>query len=129
MSDNTYLVHIAEVVSTTVEVKATSADKAAETYYESPDMPGSMVHGAFGQVTVDEAGEWEAIAITDTSTGEQVWENPHPFGPSSELLPFDARDRIERTLRAYDGHSIPEVAHWIMQALTTVDVDTPTSTM
>jgi hypothetical protein len=33
-------------------------------------------------------------------------------------LPSDARDRIERALRAYDGHVIPEVAHHIMLALT-----------
>lgn len=38
--------------------------------------------------------------------------------PSPRRLPFDARDRIERVLRAYDGHTIPEVAHRIMTALT-----------
>lgn len=113
-----FLVHIAEVVSTSVEVEADSAEEAAETYNESPDMPASMTHGAFGQITVDEAGEWEAVAITDTDTGEQVWENPRPFGPAGDLLPFDARDRIEQVLRAFNAPGGREIAHAIMRALT-----------
>lgn len=52
-------------------------------------------------------------ALTGALAGRAVVDLPEPG-----RLPFDARDRIERTLRAYEGHTIPEVAHRLMLALT-----------
>lgn len=65
-------VHLIEVVSTTVTVEADNPGHAMELAYESDDMPGSMTYGAFGQASVDEAGEWEVDSVTDEN-GDEVW--------------------------------------------------------
>jgi hypothetical protein len=40
-----------------------------------PDMPGSITHGAFGQASVDEAGEWTPVAVYDTNDySKTLWE-------------------------------------------------------
>lgn len=67
-----FKVHITQTVSTTVEVEADDVQDALDSWYHSPDAPGSITHGAFGGVTVDEAGEWGAVAVYD-DTGEEVW--------------------------------------------------------
>lgn len=70
-----YAVHLVLAVSTTVEVEADSIEDAKEKAFDSPDMPGTMGHGAFGQASVDEAGDWEPIAIYDASDYDKVlWE-------------------------------------------------------
>jgi len=68
----TYNVHLIETVSTTVTVDADSPEAAIDLAYESNDMPGSMGYGAFGSASVDEAGEWEAAAVTNEN-GDEVW--------------------------------------------------------
>lgn len=71
----TYNVHLIETVSTTVTVDADSPEVAIELAYKSDDMPGSMVHGAFGSASVDEAGDWEAALVTNEN-GDEVWVAP-----------------------------------------------------
>ena len=62
-------------VSTTVEVEADSVEQARDDFYNSPDMPGSITHGAFGgSASVDESGEWEPVVIYDEA-GAMVWED------------------------------------------------------
>lgn len=65
-------VHLIETVSTVVTVEADSYDEAMELAYDSPDMPGGITVGAFGQASVDEDGEWTAVAVSDEN-GEDVW--------------------------------------------------------
>ena len=67
----TYDVHMTLTVSTTVTVEADSPGQAMELVYDSDDMPGPMVYGAFGQASVDEAGEWEPVAVYEGD--EEVW--------------------------------------------------------
>ena len=70
-------VHLIESVSTTVTVdlpEGSTPDEIQEAAYQSDDMPGSIAHGAFGQVSVDESGDWEVYSITDVATGNLVWE-------------------------------------------------------
>lgn len=68
-----YGVHIQMIVSTTIDVEANSPEEAAEIFVDSPDMPGGLVHGAFGGgASVDEAGEWEPVSIVDDKQRE-VW--------------------------------------------------------
>lgn len=67
-----YTVHLTQTVSTAVNVEAGSPEEAVELAYDSPDMPGSMTYGAFGDASVDESGEWMAVAVTD-GNGEEVW--------------------------------------------------------
>lgn len=72
----TYSVHIIQTVSTSVEVEADSVEEVLEKYYDSPGMPASITVGAFGAASVDEAGEWEPVAIYDTANWDKpVWED------------------------------------------------------
>jgi hypothetical protein len=60
-----YDVIIQQVVSTMITVRAASPEDAAEQFYQAPGMPGSLTVGAFGGgVSVDEAGDWEAVQVT-----------------------------------------------------------------
>ncbi len=69
-----YAVHLVQTVSTTVEVEADTVEDALEKVYDSPDMPGGITHGAFGQATVDEAGEWNPVVVYDTANWDKpVW--------------------------------------------------------
>lgn len=69
-----YTVHLAMEVSTAVTVEADSVEDAIAAAYDSDDMPGSMVHGAFGSnASVDESAEWTERSVTDASTGEELW--------------------------------------------------------
>jgi hypothetical protein len=68
-----YTVHMVSTISVAVTVEAEDKDAAIELAYDSPDMPGSMSHGAFGQASVDESGEWSPSAVTD-ERGFTVWE-------------------------------------------------------
>lgn len=71
-----YIAYIQKGVSTAIRVTADTPELAATLIDESPDMPGQITHGAFGgEVTVDEAGEWEAFTITDAN-GVEVWTRP-----------------------------------------------------
>lgn len=71
-----YSVHLVQTVSTTVEVEADSVDKALDQVYDSPDMPGSITHGAFGQASVDESGEWSPVAVYESDNWDKpVWED------------------------------------------------------
>lgn len=65
-----YTVHFVMEVSTAVEVEAEDAEAAVELAYESPKMPGSMSHNAFGRASVGES-EWRSVAVSDES-GEEV---------------------------------------------------------
>lgn len=67
-----YTVHLSSAISTAVTVQADSPEDAIEAAWESPDMPGSMAHGAFGTASVDESGEWAPVAVTNAD-GEEVW--------------------------------------------------------
>ena len=69
-----YSVHLTQSVSTTVEVEATSVEEALENVHNSPDMPGRITHGAFGQASVDEAGEWSPVVYDTTNWDKPVWE-------------------------------------------------------
>jgi hypothetical protein len=66
-----YTVHLTQEVSTAVTVEAQTPEDAVELAYDSPNMPGSMSISAFGLVSVDESGEWQAVAVTDED-GVQV---------------------------------------------------------
>jgi hypothetical protein len=68
----TYDVHLTHMVSTTVTVEADDPEQATERVFESPKMPGSITYGAFGAATVDDAGEWDAVAVYDQA-GREVW--------------------------------------------------------
>lgn len=68
-----YRVFVTNVVSTVVEVEAGSPDEAVEFAFDSPDMPGSITIGAFGQTSVD-AGEWEPKIVMDEA-GTEVWKD------------------------------------------------------
>lgn len=70
----TYHVHLVQTVSTAVTVEADDPDEAIELAYNSSDMPGSMCYGAFGSASVDEAGDWNAVEVTDAESGESVWQ-------------------------------------------------------
>lgn len=67
-----YNVHLIETISTTVTVEADSIEDAQELAYQSDDMPGSITYGAFGQASVDEAGDWEVASVSDTD-GNELW--------------------------------------------------------
>lgn len=72
-----YSVSMVQTVSTVVEVEAESVEEALEKVYDSPDMPGSITLGAFGQASVDEAGEWTPVSVYDTANWDKpVWEDP-----------------------------------------------------
>lgn len=68
-----YTVHLIQTVSTAVIIDAANPEVAIEAAYGSPDMPSGMAHGAFGRASVDEAGEWEAISVSDAD-GNEVWD-------------------------------------------------------
>jgi hypothetical protein len=68
----TYNVHLVQTVSTVVTVEADSPQDAVGLAWDSEDMPGSMVYGAFGSASVDEARDWEAMSVTDAE-GNEVW--------------------------------------------------------
>lgn len=71
-----YSVHLVQTVSATVQVEAESVDEALEKVYDSPDMPGAITHGAFGQASVDEAGEWEPVSVYDSAKWDKpLWED------------------------------------------------------
>lgn len=82
----TYSVHLINTVSTTVTVEAETYDEAIDAAFDSNDMPGSITIGAFGQATVDD-GEWEAVAVTDEESGDEVWSEY----PQDELNRLRAR--------------------------------------
>lgn len=70
-----YSVHLVQTVSTTVEVEAESVEEAIDKVYDSDDMPGGITYGAFGQASVDEAGEWTPIAVYDAGNFDKpLWE-------------------------------------------------------
>jgi hypothetical protein len=70
-----YSVHLTETISTTVEIEAATVEEALENVYNSPDMPGSITVGAFGQASVDESGDWEPVIVYDTADwNKPVWE-------------------------------------------------------
>lgn len=70
-----YSVHLVQTVSTTVEVEADSVEEALDKVYDSDDMPGSITHGAFGQASVDEAGEWTPVVVYDADSNDKpLWE-------------------------------------------------------
>lgn len=72
-----YSVHLVQTVSTTVEVEADSVEDALEKVYTADDMPGSITHGAFGQASVDEAGEWTPVTVYDSANWDKpLWEDP-----------------------------------------------------
>jgi len=72
----TFSVHMTMAVSTTVTVEAGSVEEALEKVYGSPDMPGSITLGAFGPASVDEAGEWNPVAVyQDGNYKVPVWED------------------------------------------------------
>ena len=66
-----YTVHLTMIVSTGVTVEADDAEAAIDAAYNSPKMPGTMGHQAFGDALVDES-EWEPVAVSDAA-GEEVW--------------------------------------------------------
>lgn len=71
-----YNVHLVQTISTSVEVEAGSVEEALEKVYDSPDMPGSITQGAFGQASVDESGEWEPVTVYDVSNWDKpLWTN------------------------------------------------------
>jgi hypothetical protein len=67
-----FYVHLINQVSTAIEVEAETAEEAMEAVYDSPDMPGGITVGAYGQNSVDDGG-WEAYSVSDES-GETVYE-------------------------------------------------------
>lgn len=67
-----YTVHLTQTVSTAVEVEADSVEEALENVYDADDMPGSITHGAFGQASVDESGEWTPVEVYDADN-KTVW--------------------------------------------------------
>lgn len=68
-----YRVYIEKRVSTSLEIEADSPEQALA---KLPDHePGSIVNGAFGGADVDEAGEWEALEVTDEDR-KIVWTGP-----------------------------------------------------
>ncbi len=72
-----YAVHMTQTVSTAVEVEAASVGSAFEKANYSDDMPGSITHGAFGQASVDEAGEWTPVSVYDVNNYDKpLWEDP-----------------------------------------------------
>lgn len=68
----TYRVYVSQTVSAVVEVEADSVGEALDTFHEADGMPGSLTVGAFGQVDVDEDGEWQPVLVTDED-GLEVW--------------------------------------------------------
>jgi hypothetical protein len=72
-----YTVHLTQEVSTAVTVEAETPEDAVELVYDSPDMPGSMTHGAFGRASVDES-EWQPVKVTDEDNGVQYTLYPDP---------------------------------------------------
>lgn len=67
-----YRVYMELVVSTSITVEAPNPEAAIDAAYESPGMPGAMSHSAFGGASVDEAGDWDAVLVTNPD-GEEVW--------------------------------------------------------
>lgn len=67
-----YAVHLVQTVSTTVTVDAATVEEALEKVYDSPDMPGAITHGAFGQASVDAASEWDPVVVYDADN----WDTP-----------------------------------------------------
>lgn len=88
-----YTVHFSTTVSTAVTIEADDPQAAIEAAYDSPDMPGSMVHGAFGSASVDESGEWLAVVVTDDN-GNEVWAADQAT-PMSDLVIYQDHE--------YDG--------------------------
>ena len=72
----TFSVHMTMTVSAIITVEAGDVTEALENVYGSPDMPGPMGYGAFGQANVDEAGEWNPVAVyQDGNHNVPVWED------------------------------------------------------
>lgn len=69
-----YTVTMQLIVSTTVEVEADNPEAAIEAAYQSDNMPSTIGHGAFGQASVDEAGEWEPNEVYEGNA--VVWAAP-----------------------------------------------------
>lgn len=74
----TYRIHVTNVVSTSLDVEAADLPTLLDTYYDDPGMPGPLCHGAFGGVSVNEAGEWEIREVTDVETGRVLWTDLPP---------------------------------------------------
>ena len=68
-----FRVYFQQLVSTSVEVDAVDPVDAIEVASKSGDMPGPMVHGAFGVASVDESGEWTPVVVIDVAIGKPVW--------------------------------------------------------
>lgn len=69
-----YRVQLVMTVSTSVPVVTKNAEAAIDAAFESDKMPGSMTYGAFGDASVDEAGEWLPVAVTTVTDGKMVWQ-------------------------------------------------------
>lgn len=68
-----YRVYIEKRVSTSLDIEA---DSPAEALAQLPDHElGSIVNGAFGSHDVVEAGEWEALEVSDENRNI-VWTGP-----------------------------------------------------
>ena len=73
----TYHVRFAAEVTADVAVEAATPEDAIAAAYESDDMPGSIVIGAFGSGTeVEQSSDWTP-ALVNNDQGCEVWKEKH----------------------------------------------------
>jgi hypothetical protein len=72
----TFTVIIEATLSYSIVVEAEDSDEAADKAFESPEMPGGLLSGAFASETSShvpvDCGEWHAAEVHDAD-GKAVW--------------------------------------------------------